>query len=157
MDRYGGLRPKLAAVKQRFMTKQTAGTGMELKQQIFERVLSNRTFTGLKAILDTLTRDRDALCAAVGGATSFEDLLGKLGYRLQLTKQIHVADAFTRMGSAGGIKAVLPYYDIPTQRALPTLINFDSSVTTTAESVGFFTTMLAAFKTQTSAENKAAA
>jgi hypothetical protein len=55
-----------------------------------------------------------------------------------LTKQIHVQDAFSRIGSAGGIKAVLPYYDIPTQRSLPTLVNFDSTVTATPESAGFF-------------------
>ena len=57
-------------------------------------------------------------------------------------------DAYTRVGSAGSIKAVLPYYDIPTQSSLPTLVNIDSTVTTTPKSAGFFNAMLSALKTQ---------
>ena len=71
---------------------------------------------------------------------------------MTLTKQIHVQDSFSRLGPAGGIKAVLPYHDIPTQRSLPTLVNFDSTVTTTPESVGFFDKLLAALRTQLTAE-----
>ena len=41
-------------------------------------------------------------------------------------------------GSGGGIKAVLPYFDIPTHSALPTLVNFDSTVTATEKSAAFF-------------------
>ena len=82
---------------------------MDAMRQNFERVLSREPFTGLKAILDSLSRDRGALCEAVSGANSYEELLAKLGYRITLTKQIHVQDAFTRVGPAGGIKAVLPY------------------------------------------------
>jgi hypothetical protein len=67
----------------------------------------------------------------VNGANSFEELLSRLGYRIALTRQIHVQDAYTRVGSAGGLKAVLPYHDIPTQSSLPTLVHFDSTVTTT--------------------------
>jgi hypothetical protein len=127
---------------------------MDAMRQNFERVLSREPFTGLKAILDSLSRDRGALCEAVSGANSYEELLAKLGYRITLTKQIHIQDAFTRVGPAGGIRAVLPYYDIPTQRSLPTLVNFDSTVTTTPESTGFFNKMLAAFRTQSSDENQ---
>jgi hypothetical protein len=67
---------------------------------------------------------------------------------MTLVPQIHVQDAFSRLGRAGGIKAVLPYYDIPTQRSLPTLVNFDSTVTATSESAAFFNRMLATFKAQ---------
>jgi hypothetical protein len=74
-----------------------------------------------------------------------------LGYRLTLTKQIHVQDAYSRLGSAGGVKAVLPYHDIPSQSSLPTLLNYDSTVTATPKSADFFDKLLAALKTQLSA------
>jgi len=117
----------------------------------FESVLSREPFTGLKAILDTLTRDREALREGVHGTKSFEELLARLGYRINLIHQIHVQDAYSRLGPAGGIKAVLPYHDIPTKSSMPTLVNFDSTVTATPQSVGFFNKMLAALRTQLSA------
>jgi hypothetical protein len=136
------------------MANPSANAGMDTRRRNFERVLSRKPFAGLKAILDSLSPDRETLCEAVSGANSYEDLLVKLGYRITLTRQIHVQDAFSRLGSAGGIKSVLPYYDIPTQRSLPTLVNFDSTVTTTPESAGFFNEMLASLRTQLSAENQ---
>jgi hypothetical protein len=136
------------------MANPSANAGMDTRRQNFERVLSREPFTGLKAILDSLSPDRKTLCDAVSSANSYEQLLAKLGYRITLTKQIHVQDAFSRIGSAGGIKAVLPYYDIPTHRSLPTLVNFDATVTATPESAGFFNKMLAALRTQSSAENQ---
>lgn len=136
------------------MTNQSANTGTETRQQNFEHVLSREPFKGLKAILDRLSRDREALCEGVTGTNSYEELLTRLGYRITLTQQIHVQDSYSRVGPAGGIKAVLPYYDIPTQSSLPTLVNFDSSVTTTPKSAGFFNEMLAVLKTQLSAQNR---
>ena len=124
----------------------------EPRQQHFERVFSREPFSGLKSILDSLSVSREAQFSAVSRSNSYEDLLAKLGYRMSLTKQIHVQDSFSRLGPAGGIKAVLPYHDIPTQRSLPTLVNFDSTVTTTPDSAGFFDKMLAALRTQLSAE-----
>jgi hypothetical protein len=121
--------------------------------QNFDRVLSREPFKGLKAVLDRVSTNQEALREAVRGANSYEDLLGKLGYQLTLTKQIHVQDAYARMGAASGIKAVLPYYDIPTQSSLPTLVNFDSTVTTTSESVDFFNQMFRALKTELRAQN----
>ena len=137
------------------MANSSVNAGMDTRRRNLERVLSREPFTGLKAILDRLSPRREALCEAVSGANSYEDLLAKLGYRITLTKQIHVQDAFSRLGPAGGIKAVLPYYDIPTQRSLPTLVNFDSTVTATPESAAFFNKMLAALRTQSDAENQA--
>jgi len=131
----------------------SANTGLETRQQIFERILSREPFKGLKAILDSLSRDRQALCEGVNGASSYEELLARLGYRITLIKQIHVQDAYTRVGAAGGIKVVLPYHDIPTQSSLPTLVNLDSTVTSTPKSSSFFNQMLAAFKQQLSAQN----
>jgi len=111
-------------------------------------VLSREPFKGLKAILDSLCRERESLCDEVNGTRSFEELLVRLGYRLTMTRQIHVADSYSRTGAAGGIRAVLPYFDIPTQSALPTLVNFDSTVTATPKSVAFFNGMLAELKRQ---------
>ena len=81
---------------------------METRQQNFERVLSGEPFKGLKAILDSLSPDRQELVEGVNGTNSYEELLARLGYRLTLTQQIHVQDAYTRVGLAGSIKAVLP-------------------------------------------------
>ena len=87
----------------------------------------------------------------MNGTNSYEELLAKLGYRVTLTKQIHVADCYSRTGREGGIRAVLPYFDIPTQSALPTLVNFDSTVTATPKSAAFFNGMLAELKRQVGA------
>lgn len=127
--------------------------GLEARPQNFERILSRESFKGLKAILDRLCPDREALREGVNGTNSYEALLARLGYRITLIKQIHVQDAFSRVGPAGGIKAVLPYYDIPTQRSLPTLINFDATITTTPKAAAFFNEMLAALKAQLSTQN----
>jgi hypothetical protein len=106
--------------------------------EAFEIIFARDTFEGLKRILDRMAPDREALRIAIQAANDYEDLLARLGYRLQLVKQIHVQDAFSRLGAAGGIKAVLPHYDIPTQSSHPTLIHFDSSISTTAKAVAFF-------------------
>lgn len=130
------------------MVDSPANTVVETKQQRFDHLLNREPFKGLKAILDSLSRDRAVVCDGVSGTSSYEGLLAKLGYRVTLTKQIHVADCYSRTGPGGGIKAVLPYFDIPTQSALPTLVNFDSTVTATPKSVAFFNGMLAEFKRQ---------
>ena len=128
----------------------TAGITTTDREQRFETVLAREPFKGLKAILDHLSADRAALCAGIYSSETYEDLVANLGYRLTLTNQIHVNDCFSRVGAAGGIKAVLPYYDIPTQSSLPTLVNLDSTLTTTAKATLFFNKMLASFKTQLS-------
>jgi hypothetical protein len=90
---------------------------------------------------------------AVLGANTYAELLAKLGYRLTVTRQIHVQDCYSRIGPNGGIKAVLPYYDIPTQNSLPTLVNFDATVTTTPKSVAFFDALLLELKKQLNAQS----
>ena len=130
------------------MAETSTNTVDETKQQRFERILGREPFKGLKTILDNLSRDRDAVWAGVNGTNSYEELVAKLGYRVTVIKQIHVADCYSRTGAAGGIRAVLPYFDIPTQSALPTLVNFDSTVTTTPKSTAFFNGMLAELKRQ---------
>ena len=130
------------------MAEPSVNTVSETRQQRFERILSLEPFKGLKAILDNLSRDQATLCDGVYGTNSYEDLLAKLGYGVTMTKQIHVADCYSRTGREGGIKAVLPYYDIPTHSALPTLVNFDSTVTATPKSAAFFNGLLAELKRQ---------
>src|SRR5207244_10809868 len=125
---------------------QPANTGLETSR--FESVLAREPFTGLKAILDNLAREREALSAVVEGTNSYEEMLGRLGYRLTLTKQIHVQDCYSRVGPAGGIRAVLPYYDVPTQSSLPTLVHYDSTVSTTPKGAAFFNGLFAELKRQ---------
>jgi hypothetical protein len=120
----------------------------ETEQQRFERVLSLRQFKPLKAILDQLRIDGALLRSAVATTTSYPDFLLKLGYRLVLAKQIHEQDCYARLGAAGGIRAVLPFHDTDSYSTLVTLVNFDSTVATTPNAVGFFTARLAEFKTQ---------
>jgi hypothetical protein len=130
------------------MSTNTLPADAETGQQRFERVLSQAPFEGLKAILDRLSPDRAVLYAWVKGANAYEELVARLGYKLTLTKQIHVQDCYSRLGQAGGIKAVLPYHDIPTQSSLPTLVNFDSTVTTTPKAALFFNEVLRELKKQ---------
>jgi hypothetical protein len=130
------------------MVDSSVNTVSETRQQRFERILGQEPFKGLKAILDSLSRDRAALCDGVYGTNSYEGLLAKLGYRVTVIKQIHVADSYSRTGPAGGIRAVLPYFDVPTQSALPTLVNFDATVTVTPKSAAFFEGLLAELKRQ---------
>jgi hypothetical protein len=123
-----------------------------IRQQRFERILSQACFEGLKAIFARLSPDREALCAGILVTNTYEQLLARLGHKLILTRQIHVQDSYTRLGGEGGIKAVLPYYDIPTQSSLPTLVNLDSSLTTTPKALAFFEALLGELKKQLSAQ-----
>jgi hypothetical protein len=135
------------------MTRPSPIAPAETLCENFQRILSSEPFTGLKAILDKLSADPEALFANVQAATSYDELLRRLGYQITLTNQIHVQDCYARMGPAGGIKAVLPYYDIPTQSSLPTLVNFDSTVTATYKSAGFFNELFAVLKAQLRGQN----
>jgi hypothetical protein len=121
-------------------------------QPRLETVLSQARFEGLKAIFERLAVDRAALFAAILSTGNYEELLARLGHKLILTRQIHVQDCYTRLGRDGGIKAVLPYHDIPTHSSLPTLVNFDASLTTTAKAVAFFEPLLAELKKQLHAQ-----
>jgi len=143
-------RPKI------FMTKKPAAMILmpdpppsdETEQQQFERVLSRDQFKPLKAILDNLRKDSTVMRGAIVTTNSYPNFLGKLGYRVVLEKQIHEQDCYSRLGPAGGIRAVLPHHDMATYSTLVTLVNFDSTLTTTPKSVDFFSDRLAEFKTQ---------
>ena len=120
----------------------------ETAEQHFDRVLSRDQFKTLKAILDELKMDATAMHAAIVTTNSYQNFLSKLGYRVILVPQIHEQDCYSRLGPAGGIRAVLPVHDIATYSTLVTLVNYDSTVTTTTKSVDFFDDRLAEFKTQ---------
>jgi hypothetical protein len=134
---------------------QSTTTIVETRPQRFERALSHVTFKGLKAILDNVTSDRPPLCDRVADAKTFEDLLARLGYSVALVPQIHVQDAYSRLGRQGGIKAVLPYHDIPTHSSMPTLVNFDATLTVTPSGVAFFNKLLIALKAELSKQDQA--
>jgi len=85
---------------------------------------------------------------AIITTNSYQMFLGKLGYRLILVPQIHEQDCYSRLGPAGGIRAVLPVHDMATYSTLVTLVNFDSTLTTTPKSVDYYDDQLAEFKSQ---------
>ncbi|MGH7990511.1 MAG: hypothetical protein ACREDS_10030 [Limisphaerales bacterium] len=120
----------------------------ESEQQRFERILSRDQFKPLKAILDNLAVAFLAMQGAIITTNSYRNFLDKLGYRLVLVKQIHEQDCYSRLGRAGGIRAVLPVHDVATYSTMVTLVNFDSTVSTTANSVDFYDDQLAQFKVQ---------
>jgi hypothetical protein len=124
------------------MTKNTASRGAGKGEEHFAQMLAQEPFDGLKAILDKLSPSQGELWQRVQSATSFEELLGRLGYKLTLTRQIHVQDCYSRVGPAGGIRAVIPHYEIATQSSFPTLINFDGTVTATEKSAVYFNKLL---------------
>jgi hypothetical protein len=120
----------------------------ETDQQRFERILLRPQFKPLKDVLDNLRIAVPLMQAAIITTNSYQMFLGKLGYRVVVVKHIHENDCYSRLGPKGGIRAVLPVHDTDTYSTLVTLVNFDSTVTTTANSVEFYDTQLAQFKTQ---------
>jgi hypothetical protein len=135
------------------LIQQSPTASAETLRQNFHRILSTPRFAGLKAVLDKLSNDPETIFRSVQAATSYNELLSSMGYRLNLTNQIHVQDCYWRLAPAGAIKAVLPYYDIPSQSSLPTLVNLDATVTATYKSAGFFNQLLAIFKAQLGGQN----
>ena len=120
----------------------------ETAEQHFDRILSRDQFKTLKAVLDQLQKDTTAMHGAIVTTNSYQNFLSKLGYRVIVVPQIHEQDCYSRLGTAGGIRAVLPVHDIATYSTLVTLVNYNSTVTTTAKSVDFYDDRLAEFKTQ---------
>jgi len=120
----------------------------ETDEQRFSRVLSRAGFKTLKAVLVSLNAADGVMNAALITTNSYQMFLGKLGYRVVVVKQIHEQDCYARLGPAGGIRAVLPVHDTATYSTLVTLVNFDSTVTTTSKAIDFYDQQLAEFKTQ---------
>ena len=127
-------------------------TAGETEQQRFERILLRPQFKTLKAVFDNLGLPVPVMQAAIVTTNSYQMFLGKLGYRVVLVKQIHESDCYARLGPKGGIRAVLPVHDTATYSTMVTLVNFDSTVTTTAKAAAFFNELLVEFKTQLRAQ-----
>ena len=120
----------------------------ETEQQRFERILLRPQFKPLKAVFDNLGIAVPLMHGAIITTNSYQMFLSKVGYRVVVVKQIHENDCYSRLGPKGGIRAVLPVHDTATYSTMVTLVNFDSTVTTTANSVEYYDDQLAEFKTQ---------
>ena len=139
-----------------FMTKKTATAipaagspaPLETEEQRFDRILARAEFKPLKAVLDNLCLASALMHAALITTNTYQMFLGKLGYRVVVVKQIHESDCYSRLGPKGGIRAVLPVHDTATYSTMVTLVNFDSTVTTTANAVDHYDEQLADFKIQ---------
>ena len=83
------------------MAKPTATTDVDMRLQHFESVLSREPFKGLKVILDSVVArtSRGAVCAGVQDTNTYEELLARLGYRITVTRQIHVQDCWHADGA----------------------------------------------------------
>ena len=120
----------------------------ETEQQRFERILLRPQFKPLKAVFDNLGIAVPLMHGAIITTNSYQMFLSKVGYRVVVVKQIHENDCYSRLGPKGGIRAVLPVHDMATYSTLMTLVNFDSTVTTTANSIDYYDQQLADFKVQ---------
>ena len=118
----------------------------ETEAQRFERIVARAEFKPLKALFTGLAREVLAMHGALVTTGTYRNFLDKLGYRLVLVKHIHEQDCYSRLGPEGGIRAVLPVHDIATYSTMVTLVNFDSTVSTTNNSVDFYDNQLAQFK-----------
>ena len=120
----------------------------ETEPQRFERILARAEFKPLKAVFDHLGADSATKIAALITTNTYQMFLGKLGLRVEVVKQIHEQDCYSRLGPAGGIRAVVPLHDTATYSTLVTLVHYDATVTTTQKAVDFYDHQLADFKTQ---------
>jgi hypothetical protein len=120
----------------------------ETEQQRFGRILSREQFKPLKEVFDNLGMAVPVMLGAIITTNSYLIFLAKLGYRVIVVKQIHEQDCYSRLGPAGGIRAVVPLHDMATYSTLVTLVNYDSTVTTTPKAVDYYDNQLAEFKIQ---------
>lgn len=125
-----------------------APPAIETEPQRFARILLRPEFKTLKAVFDSLGTAVPLMHAAIVTTNSCQMFLGKLGYRVEVVKQIHESDCYSRLGPKGGIRAVLPVHDIATYSTMVVLVNYDSTVTTTANAIDYYDDQLADFKIQ---------
>jgi hypothetical protein len=121
---------------------------VETDGQRFARILSQDQFKPLRAVLDSLNVSVPVMQAAIITTNCYQMFLSKAGYRLVLVKQLHEQDCYTHLGPAGGVRAVLPVHDTATYSTMVTMVNFDSTLTTTPNAIDFYDDQLAEFKTQ---------
>jgi len=121
---------------------------VETDEQRFGRILQRPQLKPLKDVLDQLGVRVAVMREAILTTNSYQMFLGKIGYRVEVVKQIHENDCYARLGPKGGIRAVLPLHDIATYSTMVTLVNYNSSLTTTPNSVDYYDRQLAEFKVQ---------
>ncbi len=121
---------------------------IETDEQRFGRILQRPPLKPLKDVLDNLAVRVAVMREAILTTNSYQMFLGKIGYRVEVVKQIHENDCYARLGPKGGIRAVLPLHDIATYSTMVTLVNYNSSLTTTPNSVDYYDKQLAEFKVQ---------
>ena len=121
---------------------------VETDEQRFGRILQRPQLKPLKDVLDNLAVRVAVMREAILTTNSYQMFLGKIGYRVEVVKQIHENDCYARLGPKGGIRAVLPLHDIATYSTMVTLVNYNSSLTTTPNSVDYYDRQLAEFKVQ---------
>lgn len=126
----------------------TVPATVETEEQRFGRILQRPQLKPLKDVLDNLAVRVAVMREAILTTNSYQMFLGKIGYRVEVVKQIHENDCYARLGPKGGIRAVLPLHDIATYSTMVTLVNFNSTLTTTPNSVDYYDKQLAEFKVQ---------
>lgn len=126
----------------------TVPATVETEEQRFGRILQRPQLKPLKDVLDQLGVRVAVMREAILTTNSYQMFLGKIGYRVEVVKQIHENDCYARLGPKGGIRAVLPLHDIATYSTMVTLVNFNSTLTTTPNSVDYYDKQLAEFKVQ---------
>ena len=126
----------------------TPADASETEQQRFERILLRPEFKPLKGVFDNLGIAVPLMLGAIITTNTYQMFLSKVGYRVTVVPHIHENDCYARLGRKGGIRAVLPVHDTATYSTLVTLVNFDSTVTTTANSIDYYDGQLRDFKIQ---------
>jgi hypothetical protein len=125
-----------------------APAAVETDHERFVRILARPEFKPIKDVMHHLGATLPALHTAIVTTNSYPLFLGKLGYRIEVVKHIHENDCYSRLSREGGIRAVLPLHDAATYSTMVTLVNYNSSVTTTTKSVDYYDEQLAEFKTE---------
>src|SRR5882724_972049 len=120
----------------------------ETAEQRFERILLRAEFKPLKAVLDNLQAAVPLMHESIVATNCYQMFLGRVGYRMVVVKQLHEQDCYSRLGRQGGVRAVLPVHDTASYSTMVTLVNYDSTVTTTANAVDYYDEQLANFKVQ---------
>jgi hypothetical protein len=139
---------KSTMLKPKTTTPAANPSANETEQQRFERILLRPEFKPLKGVLDNLGIAVPLMLGAIITTNSYLMFPGKVGYRVVVMKQIHENDCYARLGPKGGIRAVLPVHDMATYSTMVTLVNYDSTVTTTDNSIDYYDNQLAEFKIQ---------
>src|ERR1041385_5029469 len=64
-------------------------SSVETEEQRFERILLRGEFKPLKDVFNNLGKDSAMMTTALITTNSYQMFLGKLGYRIEIVKQIH--------------------------------------------------------------------